>query len=1112
MRLNRLCGVACRASVISLWLLSSASLALGPEDIIDTLAGGGIGDGFLAQVASVEPEQVNVAPNGAVYIADTGHNRVRRIDPVTGVITTIAGLGGRGFSGDGGLAVNARLFAPTGVAADASGNVYICDQSNHRIRKVAPNGIITTVAGSGQSGFADGPALSAKFYYPKSIAVDASGRVLIADPFNKRIRRLDPVAQQVVTVAGNGGSSFGDGIPAVQAGLGFPAAVWARSDGSFLIADSAHHRIRIVNAQGYIDTVAGTGVAGFSADGTVATSAKLSGPLSVSVNAQGEILIADAGNHRVRMVAGDGRIYSVAGTGVAGYNGDEIAGTQAKLNRPVSVVALPNGNCAIAEADNLRVRLLEGCDGTIHTLAGIPDTFNGDGWPAQAAQLVGPFGVARDAQGNTYVADFDAHRVRRINAQGIISTFAGTGVAGFSGDGGPATQARLNLPVAVALDAQNNVLILETGNRRVRRVNGAGTITTVVGNGQWGSGGDGGPAVNASLQYPLGLAIDPSQNLYITDSAARRVRKVSASGIIQTLAGTGTATGSIDGEGGNPADNLGDLGPAISASFNSPRGIAVDSSGNVHVVDELAHRLRVIDTALRIRTVAGTGVRTHSLDGLGGNPVDNLGDGGSAGAASLSAPAGLTFDRNGDLIIADAGNHRLRVVHNGIIDTVGGGDSATWSLDGEGGTPVDDLGDQSALMDATFNSLTSVFADAAGNLLVTDWEAARLREVYSAGLPDNTATATPVPPTPTWTPTPTRTPLPTNTSVSATSTRTFTPTHTPTKTHTPTRTNTPAPTQTTSLLGVAGKVVYYNDDRAVPGVQVAFSGPSATETETTTSGDYAVTGVHQGTWSVTPEKLGEFNDSISSLDAAYALQGSTHTRQLDEDQLLACDVTGNGSVSALDAARILQFVVGILPRFDVAENCGSDWLFVPSPEEVANQYLIEPAIDIGECRLGRISLSPLVAPVDGQDFTAILFGDCTGNWRADGGAAFQARARGGDSVRLGPPRSGRDGRLLLPIYVRGNQPFSALEIDLGYDPAAFEMRGAKARKGGAMVTHRVVRPGRVRLALASPAPIQPGRGAVLFLEVAVSGNSAVSPPEILDARVDERPASVSDRS
>jgi hypothetical protein len=307
---------------------------------------------------------------------------------------------------------------------------------------------------------------------------------------------------------------------------------------------------------------------------------------------------------------------------------------------------------------------------------------------------------------------------------------------------------------------------------------------------------------------------------------------------------------------------------------------------------------------------------------------------------------------------------------------------------------------------------------------------------------------------------------------------------------------------------VAGRVVYYKDDRAVAHVQVNVSGASSTETETTMSGNYAVNGVSQGTWSVVPEKMGEFNDGISSLDAAYALQAATRIRSLTQNQQLACDVTGNGSVSALDAARILQLVVGLLPRFAVSETCDSDWLFRPSPEQVANQQLLDPVINTDTCSLGRISLTPLITAVADQDFTAILFGDCTGNWQPGNGTARQAVA-GHDSVRLGPMRNDRTGHVRLPVYVRSKQPLSAVEIDLAYEPSALEVVGAEPRRGTeAMLQYNATRPGHVRLALASPTPIDPARGATFFVDFTVTDGAAPL-PEIVGARVDERPANVS---
>ena len=361
-------------------------------------------------------------------------------DPGGGTITTIAGTGEQGFSGDGGPATSARLQLPLGVAADGQGNVYITDLGSQRVRRVSRGGIITTFAGRTSS-------------------------------------TIDP--------------TLGDGGPATSAQLYYPHGMAADSQGNLYIADSGNERVRIVRASGTIATYAGSGQpssGGFSGDGGPATSARLNYPVGVAVDGQGNVYIADRDNQRVRKVSPGGTITTIAGTGVRG--------------------------------------------------------FSGDGGRAISAQLHSPLGVAVDGQGNIYIADSGNNRVRKVSPGGTITTFAGTGGGGFSGDGGPATSAPVSNPQGVAVDRQGNVYISDASNNRVRKVSGGGTIMTVAGGGS--SLGDGGPATSAQLSSPWGVAVDGQGNVYIADYGHSRVRKVTAGASATTPSPvTGTTSGTV---------------------------------------------------------------------------------------------------------------------------------------------------------------------------------------------------------------------------------------------------------------------------------------------------------------------------------------------------------------------------------------------------------------------------------------------------------------------------------------------------------------------------------------------------------------------------------------
>jgi sugar lactone lactonase YvrE len=548
---------------------------------ITTIAGNGTdgfsGDGGPASSASFsDPAGIAVDSAGNLYVADTYNHRIRKVSG--GTITTVAGNGIESFSGDGGPATSASLDRPFGVAVDSAGNLYMADTFNSRIRKVS-GGTITTVAGGGNGALGDGgPATSASLAWPQGVAVDSSGNLYIADTNYDFIRKVS--GGTITTVAGNNIWGYsGDGGPATSASLNFPYGVAVDSAGNVYIADWQNNRIRKVSG-GTITTVAGNGFYRYSGDSGPATSASLNQPTGVAVDSFGNLYIADWFNNRIRKVSG-GTITTVAGNGRCCFSGDGGSPTSASLNQPQGTAADSAGNLYIADYGNSRVRKVSG--GTITTVAGGGKGPLGDGGPATSATLGSPVGVAVDSAGNLYIADSWSNRIRKVSA-GTITTVAGNGIGGFSGDGGPATSASLDGPYGAAVDAAGNVYIADWQNNRIRKVSG-GTITTVAGNGNQGFSGDGGPATSASLNQPQGVAVDSVGNLYIADSGNERIRKVSG-GTITTVAGSGSYGFSGDG------------GPATSASLaersNSHWGVAVDSAGNLYIADTYNNRIREV--------------------------------------------------------------------------------------------------------------------------------------------------------------------------------------------------------------------------------------------------------------------------------------------------------------------------------------------------------------------------------------------------------------------------------------------------------------------------------------------------------------------------------------
>ena len=629
--------------------------------VITTVAGGGTrgyrgygGDGGPAVEAQLnQPTDVALDGAGNLYIADWGNSRIRKVD-AAGVITTVAGDGTYGYGGDGGPATEAQLRAPRGVALDGAGNLYIADWGSNRIRKVefaGGIGVIFTVAGDGTRGvggyFGDGgPATTARLYQPSGVALDGAGNLYIADTWHHRIRKVD-AAGVITTVAGDGTQGyFGDGGAATAAQLNQPRDVALDGAGNLYIADWGSNRIRKVDAAGVITTVAGDGTQGYFGDGGPAVAARLYQPYGMAPDGAGNLYIADRGNHRIRKVDAAGMISTVAGGGLGGDGGAAVA---AQLNRPTDVALDAAGNLYIADAGNRRIRKVDAA-GVITTVAGDGRRgSDGDGGPAVEAQLSSPYGVALDAAGNLYFSDSgyrpsDAShrpRIRKVDAAGVITTVAGDGTAGFSGDGGAAVAARLSLLAGVALDAAGNLYIADRGNSRIRMVDTAGVITTVAGDGTRGFGGDGGPAVEARLLSPYGVALDAAGNLYIADTWNHRIRMVDAAGVITTVAGDGMR--GSDGDGG----------PAVAARLGFPTGVALDVAGNLYIADQNDNSIRKVDSGTGvITTVAGDG----STFGFYG------GDGGPAVEAYLNSPQGVALDAAGNLYIADSDNHRIRRV------------------------------------------------------------------------------------------------------------------------------------------------------------------------------------------------------------------------------------------------------------------------------------------------------------------------------------------------------------------------------------------------------------------------------------------------------------------
>ncbi len=718
---------------------------------ISTVAGGAgtgsKGDGGPATAAQLHcPTGVAIDPQGNIYIADRDNHRIRRVSVADGLISTVAGTGEFGFSGDGGDAKSAKLDTPYTVTLDKQGNFYIADAGNNRIRKVnASDGKISTVAGTGEFGAAgdNGPATAAQFDGPEHIAFDAQGNYYIADTYNNKIRKVNAADGIITTVAGTGvRGSTGDGGDARSARLGLPEGVFVDSDGSLLIADTFNDLVRRVTADGKISRVAGNGLNGYSGDGVAATSTRMNCPTAILTDATGKLYISDRENHRVRVVqsvpandtAAPSIVLTAPATGtsyttsaspltlngtasdangvllVQWFNDRGFSGTAAGTNVWAAtgiplLIGLNNVTVTAYDlagnASTVRLAVTFNPQQIVTTLAGNGITGNGgDGGAAVAAQLWLPRAVAVDARGNAYIADTQNHRIRKVAPSGVITTFAGNGILGSGGDGGPATEANLNEPRSVIADSAGNVYIGDFLNHRVRKVTPDGKISTVAGIGEAGNRGDGDLATKAELNLPLGLALDAQGNLYIAENGNDRVRKVNASdGKISTVAGSGEPGFSGDG------------GPATQARLYFVSGLAVDRQGNLYISDQGNYRIRKVNASDgKISTIAGTGESGYNGDNIPAN------------TAQVNETRMLTLDAAGDLYLAELGNHRIRKItlSTGIITTVAGSGAAGFG--GENGAP------STALLFGP----TGVAVDAQGSIYIADSGNNRIRKVQAA--------------------------------------------------------------------------------------------------------------------------------------------------------------------------------------------------------------------------------------------------------------------------------------------------------------------------------------------------------------------------------------------
>ena len=576
---------------------------------IETVAGSDyVGDNGPATSAILfQSDGIAADGAGSLYVSDAADNRIRKISRA-GVITTYAGTGVPGYSGDGGAAVSAQLNSPYGLTMDGLGNLYVADLGNGRVRKISPAGTITTVAGGGSIPAAGNNGTAATLLSlnaPRNVAWDKRGSIYISDFTAHRVYRLTPDGS-LVTAAGSGTQGFGgDGAAAVDAQLAFPAAVAADADGNVYIGDTQNHLIRKVS------------------NGVITSIGRAGAPTGMAIDSFGSLYVADPSG---------GQLLTFPLNGAPGA---------------LPIVArdlcfAPDGYAY--STDGSFVRRIS-FTGSSVLVAGGGSLAYGDGGPAISARLNHPSGVSAGSAGSLYVADRDNNRIRKVAADGTIATFAGTGDTGDAPDGILATLGALNAPSAVASDSSGNVYIADAGNQRVRVVLANGSMRRIAIAGMVapsyilaGDSNDlyisdsaagtilhftsaGTTVVASNLKNPQGLALDANGDLYVAETDARHVKRI------------------------GPAGDVALIGEGV---WNIPRGVAVDAGGTIFVADSGRQQVVQIDATGLVTPIAGTGASGYS------------GDGGDAAAAQLGLPWDVAIGPGGAILIVDLANNRIR--------------------------------------------------------------------------------------------------------------------------------------------------------------------------------------------------------------------------------------------------------------------------------------------------------------------------------------------------------------------------------------------------------------------------------------------------------------------
>lgn len=660
-------------------ITTPSGTAYGSNPVISVLAGQPAGptfaDGSAASARFNEPGAVAIDSKGNLFVVDVGNSLIREV-LATGSVTTLAGTLGISGAADG-LGTAASFNAPRGIVVDGLGNLYVADTGNHVIRKITPANQVSTLAGNtSAAGQVDGSGNSAQFSAPAGMAISSQGIIFIADRATHSIRQMDTNGT-VTTLAGSGKAGNADGV-GNSAAFNQPSAVAIDAFNNVYVADTGNYLIRKITPTGVVTTIAGTlGSSGSTdGDGSVATFTDLQGivvsvdgktlyvndqhrvralqfnpgtttytvstyvgapvgnafsighAIGLAMGSSNKLFLSDRDSDTIQQVTNTGG--TVANSTYAGVSPPssetplpgyvEGVQTAARFSSPSGLALDASGNLLVADQANSLVRKVSptGITSAMAGLASTPGIANG---PGPSARLSAPNGLATDNSGNTYIVDSTANTVRVISPAGIVSTLAGTANVTGSADG-TGTAATFNNPNGVAVDGSGNLYVTDTGNSTIRRISPTGVVTTLAGK-VGNSGNTDGKGSAALFSNPQGIAVSKSGVVYVADTNNSVIRAITPDGTVSTLAGKALQGGSVDGTGS-------------AARFNLPVGLAIDAAGNLFVTDYGNNTVRMVTSAGVVSTAAGQPGVQAVVTGVNG---------------SLSMPTGIAVDANDTLYV-----------------------------------------------------------------------------------------------------------------------------------------------------------------------------------------------------------------------------------------------------------------------------------------------------------------------------------------------------------------------------------------------------------------------------------------------------------------------------